>query len=161
MVNERNHLSDVGISHKVNIIGKGTVDLPMLQILQPDGSVHDDADMPDLSRDEALKIFRTMHYIRVLDERMVGAQRQGRISFYLACSGEEASTIGSAAALSENDMIMSQYREQGALAYRGYRTEQFMNQMFSNKLDPNKGRQMPIHYGDKAQIGRASCRERV
>ncbi|AEE23177.1 thiamine pyrophosphate-dependent dehydrogenase E1 component subunit alpha [Paraglaciecola chathamensis] len=150
MVNERNHLSDVGISHKVNIIGKGTVDLPMLQILQPDGSVHDDADMPDLSRDEALKIFRTMHYIRVLDERMVGAQRQGRISFYLACSGEEASTIGSAAALSENDMIMSQYREQGALAYRGYRTEQFMNQMFSNKLDPNKGRQMPIHYGDKA-----------
>lgn len=150
MVNERNHLSDVGVSHKVNIIGKGTVDLPMLQILQPDGSVHDDADMPDLSRDEALKIFRTMHYIRVLDERMVGAQRQGRISFYLACSGEEASIIGSAAALSENDMIMSQYREQGALAYRGYRTEQFMNQMFSNKLDPNKGRQMPIHYGDKA-----------
>jgi 2-oxoisovalerate dehydrogenase E1 component alpha subunit len=150
VVNERNHLSEVGICHKVNVIGKGTVDLPMLQILQPDGSVHDDADMPDLSRDKALKIFRTMHYIRVLDERMVGAQRQGRISFYLACSGEEASIIGSAAALSANDMIMSQYREQGALAYRGYRTEQFMNQMFSNKLDPNKGRQMPIHYGDKA-----------
>jgi 2-oxoisovalerate dehydrogenase E1 component alpha subunit len=47
-------------------------------------------------------------------------------------------------------MIMSQYREQGCLVYRGYTTEQFMNQMFSNQLDPNKGRQMPIHYGDKA-----------
>ncbi len=150
MVDERNHLSDVGISHKVNVIDKGTVDIPMLQILQPDGSVHSDADMPEIDKEAALKIFRTMHYIRVLDERMVGAQRQGRISFYLACSGEEASIIGSAAALSDNDMIMSQYREQGALAYRGYRTEQFMNQMFSNKLDPNKGRQMPIHYGDKA-----------
>ena len=147
---DRNHLFDVGISHTVNIIDKGTVDIPMLQILQPDGSAHSDADMPDMSQETAHKIFQTMHYIRVLDERMVGAQRQGRISFYLACSGEEASTVGSAAALSDNDMIMSQYREQGALAYRGYRTEQFMNQMFSNKLDPNKGRQMPIHYGDKA-----------
>ena len=81
MVNERNHLSDVGISHKVNIIGKGTVDLPMLQILQPDGSVHDDADMPDLSRDEALKIFRTMHYIRVLDERMLAHSAKGASAF--------------------------------------------------------------------------------
>ena len=47
-------------------------------------------------------------------------------------------------------MVMTQYREQGVLAYRGYRTEQFMNQLLSNALDPNKGRQMPIHYGDKA-----------
>jgi 2-oxoisovalerate dehydrogenase E1 component alpha subunit len=45
---------------------------------------------------------------------------------------------------------MSQYREQGSLVYRGYTADQFMNQMFSNNLDPNKGRQMPIHYGDKA-----------
>ena len=75
---------------------------------------------------------------------MIAAQRQGRISFYLACTGEEASTIGSAAALEPQDLIMSQYREQGALAYRGYTTEQFMNQMFSNEKEPNKGRQMPI-----------------
>lgn len=121
----------------------------MLQILSAEGELIEKAVEPDLGKEEALKIFNTMHYIRVLDERMVGAQRQGRISFYLASTGEEAASVASAAALSEDDMIMSQYREQGALAYRGYTTEQFMNQMFSNKDDPNKGRQMPIHYGDK------------
>jgi len=148
-VKDRNHLAEVKTTNKVEIITKGVVDIPMLQILAAEGELIEKAVEPDLSKEEALKIFNTMHYIRVLDERMVGAQRQGRISFYLASTGEEAASVASAAALSDDDMIMSQYREQGALAYRGYTTEQFMNQMFSNKDDPNKGRQMPIHYGDK------------
>ncbi|MFQ3219606.1 MAG: 2-oxoisovalerate dehydrogenase E1 component alpha subunit [Paraglaciecola sp.] len=147
---DRNHLSNIGLSHQVNIIDNGLADIPMLQMLQADGTVHQSAKLPDMDKITAHKIYQTMQYVRVLDERMVGAQRQGRISFYLACTGEEASTVASAAALAPQDMIMSQYREQGALAYRGYTTTQFMNQMFSNKLDPNKGRQMPIHYGDKA-----------
>ncbi len=146
---DRNHLAEVKTTNKVEIITKGVVDIPMLQILSAEGELIEKAVEPDLSKEEALKIFNTMHYIRVLDERMVGAQRQGRISFYLASTGEEAASVASAAALSDDDIIMSQYREQGALAYRGYTTEQFMNQMFSNKDDPNKGRQMPIHYGDK------------
>ena len=146
---DRNHLAEVKTTNKVEIITKGVVDIPMLQILSAEGELIEKAVEPGLSKEEALKIFNTMHYIRVLDERMVGAQRQGRISFYLASTGEEAASVASAAALSDDDMIMSQYREQGALAYRGYTTEQFMNQMFSNKDDPNKGRQMPIHYGDK------------
>jgi 2-oxoisovalerate dehydrogenase E1 component alpha subunit len=148
-VKDRNHLAEVKTTNKVEIITKGVVDIPMLQILSAEGELIEKAVEPDLSKEEALKIFNTMHYIRVLDERMVGAQRQGRISFYLASTGEEAASVASAAALSDDDMVMSQYREQGALAYRGYTTEQFMNQMFSNKDDPNKGRQMPIHYGDK------------
>ena len=103
-----------------------------------------------ITQQDSLKILETMQYIRVLDERMVAAQRQGRISFYLACTGEEASTVASAAALEPQDMIMSQYREQGALAYRGFSSKEFMDQMFSNQNEPNKGRQMPIHYGSKA-----------
>lgn len=149
IVKDRNHLANVKTTNKVDIITDGLIDIPMLQILNADGSMHNGATAPDLSKEEALKILDTMEYVRILDERMVSAQRQGRISFYLASTGEEAAAVASAAALSSNDMIMSQYREQGALAYRGYTTEQFMNQMFSNKADPNKGRQMPIHYGDK------------
>ncbi len=147
---DRNHLASVKTTHQVKIIENGLIDIPMLQILQPDGSLHVQADTPDIAKETATRMLDVMQYIRILDERMVGAQRQGRISFYLASTGEEAAAVASAAALSENDMIMSQYREQGALAWRGYRTEQFMNQLFSNEKDPNKGRQMPIHYGDKA-----------
>lgn len=147
---DRNHLANIGVTHQVNIIENGLLDIPMLQILQPDGLVHEDATVPAMDEQQATKIIQTMQYIRVLDERMVGAQRQGRISFYLACTGEEASTVGSAAALENQDMIMSQYREQGALAYRGFSTKEFMDQMFSNQNELNKGRQMPIHYGSKA-----------
>ena len=148
-MNDRNHLSKVSSTTSVNIIEDGIVDIPMLQLLNENGELLKGAVAPELSQEQATRILKTMEYIRLLDERMIAAQRQGRISFYLACTGEEAATTASAAALSEHDMIMSQYREQAALAYRGYTTEQFMNQMFSNRLDPNKGRQMPIHYGDK------------
>lgn len=147
---DRNHLAQVKTINRVNIIENGIIDIPMLQILDESGAVVSDAALPNISKDVALKIYDTMEYIRVLDDRMIAAQRQGRISFYLASTGEEAAAVASAAALSDDDLIMSQYREQGALAYRGYTTDQFMNQMFSNKADPNKGRQMPIHYGDKA-----------
>lgn len=61
--------------------------------------------------------------------------------------GEEAASVGGAAGLKDQDMIMAQYREQGALIYRGFSLENFMNQMFSNANDLGKGRQMPIHYG--------------
>jgi len=147
---DRNHLANIGLIHQVNIIENGLIDIPMLQVLQPDGTVHAKAKLPDITEQCSLKILHTMQYIRLLDERMVAAQRQGRISFYLACTGEEASTVGSAAALEPQDMIMSQYREQGALAYRGFTSKEFMDQMFSNQNELNKGRQMPIHYGSKA-----------
>lgn len=135
-------------THVVNVIENGIVDIPMLQLLDVQGNLLSQ-EVSLWDQDTALRIFKSMHYIRILDERMVSAQRQGRLSFYLACTGEEAAVIASAAALSDDDMVMTQYREQGVLAYRGYRTEQFMNQLLSNTLDPNKGRQMPIHYGDK------------
>ncbi|MGQ8363793.1 thiamine pyrophosphate-dependent dehydrogenase E1 component subunit alpha [Glaciecola sp. 1036] len=146
----RNHLSNVKISHNVSVIENGLLEIPMLQLLNEQGVEINPKKVKFFDRDTAQKILNSMHYTRLLDDRMIGAQRQGRISFYLASLGEEAATVASAAALEPQDMIMSQYREQGALVYRGYTTQQFMNQMFSNKDDPNKGRQMPIHYGDKA-----------
>ncbi|MEM0912646.1 MAG: thiamine pyrophosphate-dependent dehydrogenase E1 component subunit alpha [Pseudomonadota bacterium] len=147
---DRNHLSNISISNKVTVITNGLLEIPMLQLLTPEGKETNDNVDCGIDAALAMKILYSMHYTRLLDERMIAAQRQGRISFYLASRGEEAAVVASTAALSEKDMIMSQYREQGALVYRGYSTEQFMNQMFSNELDPNKGRQMPIHYGDKA-----------
>jgi 2-oxoisovalerate dehydrogenase E1 component alpha subunit len=80
---------------------------------------------------------------------MVASQRQGRLSFYMTALGEEATSVGGAAALQPQDMIMMQYREQGALMFRGFSLKNFMNQLFSNADDLGKGRQMPIHYGSK------------
>ena len=117
--------------------------------MDADGKLRKNAHEPAIDKATALKIYENMTYIRVLDERMVAAQRQGRLSFYLTCTGEEASVVGSIAGFKSHDMVMSQYREQAALRYRGFSSEQFMNQLLSNDLDLGKGRQMPIHYGSR------------
>lgn len=135
------------VVHQATFIDGHSVEIPMLKILQQDGSVYPNADLPDIDCALALKAYRALAFHRVLDERMVAAQRQGRISFYMAALGEEATTVGGAAALEPQDMIMAQYREQGALIYRGFSLENIMNQLFSNEHDLGKGRQMPIHYG--------------
>lgn len=136
--------------HRAAFTGGDALKIPTLRILKDDGSLYDGAEAPTLDQETALKMYDTMVFTRVLDERMLAAQRQGRISFYMQCLGEEGTTVGSAAALTEHDMIMAQYREQGALRYRGFSLEQFMNQLFSNELDLGKGRQMPVHYGSNA-----------
>ncbi|MBA2777498.1 thiamine pyrophosphate-dependent dehydrogenase E1 component subunit alpha [Billgrantia kenyensis] len=123
--------------------------IPTFRLLQQDGTLHEGAAAPDLDQQKALKIYQAMLITRVLDERMMAAQRQGRLSFYMQCTGEEAAVIGATAALDDADMIMAQYREQGALVYRGFSYDEFMNQLFGNELDYGKGRQMPIHYGSR------------
>lgn len=88
--------------------------------------------------------------LREMDDILHNAQRQGRISFYLTCTGEEAIHMGAASALDTQDHVFAQYREQGILMWRGFTLEQFANQCFTNDLDLGKGRQMPIHYGSRA-----------
>lgn len=69
----------------------------------------------------------------------------------MTCFGEEGSVVASAAALDDADAILSQYREQGSLMWRGWQIADFANQCASNEHDLGKGRQMPVHYGDRAR----------
>lgn len=75
--------------------------------------------------------------------------RQGRISFYMTNYGEEGIHVGSAAALSPDDLVFAQYREVGVLLYRGVTITELVNQCYGNDEDPGRGRQMPVHYGHK------------
>lgn len=43
--------------------------------------------------------------------------------------GEEATHIGSAAALSNDDLIFGQYREAGILVWRGFTLSNFVDQV--------------------------------
>jgi 2-oxoisovalerate dehydrogenase E1 component alpha subunit len=142
--------NDGPVVHQPTFIDGTSVEIPELRILHQDGTTYPNADLPDIDQTLATKIYRTLAFHRVLDERMVASQRQGRLSFYMTALGEEAASVGGAAALKPQDMIMMQYREQGALMFRDFSLKDFMNQMFSNGDDLGKGRQMPIHYGSKA-----------
>ena len=70
--------------------------------------------------------------------------------------GEEGIAVGSASALDPADVIFAQYRETGVFQQRGFTLDMYMNQLFSNRLDVGKGRNMPVHYGSsKLNIVRA------
>ena len=65
-------------------------------------------------------MLRDMVTVRIFDDRMYRAQRQGKTSFYMKCTGEEAIAVAAAAALDRDDMHFPTYRQQGLLVARGY-----------------------------------------
>lgn len=102
-----------------------------------------------INQDQCRKMYETMVRLQAFDEVMYNAQRQGRISFYIANIGEEAVAVGSASALEDDDIVCSQYREAGVIFWRGFSIQQAADQCFSNEKDLGKGKQMPVHYGSK------------
>jgi pyruvate dehydrogenase E1 component alpha subunit len=113
------------------------------------GGVVDPKTDPQMPDDLAVRLFKHMLLTRVLDERLVTLQRQGRIGFHIGSMGEEAAILGSAAALGESDWLFPCYREFGALLWRGMPLQQYIDNMYGNGNDPVKGRQMPDHYSGR------------
>jgi 2-oxoisovalerate dehydrogenase E1 component subunit alpha len=105
---------------------------------------------PRLDPDTLKRGLRLMMLTRAYDDRMYRAQRQGKTSFYIKCTGEEAVAIAQATALDRNDMCFPSYRQPGILLTRGYPMVDMICQIYSNVRDPLKGRQMPILYSSKA-----------
>lgn len=95
------------------------------------------------------KGLRDMMLTRAYDDRMVRMQRQGKISFYVKSTGEEAATVAPAHALDAEDMCFPAYRQQGFLIARGYPLFKMMCQCFNNAADPVKGRQLPVMYSSR------------
>lgn len=104
---------------------------------------------PRLDPDTLRRMLRDMVMVRIFDDRMYRAQRQGKTSFYMKCTGEEAVAIAAAHALDRDDMCFPTYRQQGLLIARDYPLGEMMCQVYSNKGDKLKGRQLPIMYSDR------------
>ncbi len=120
----------------------------MLQFLNPDGTFVRE-DLPEISDDDLLELFRQIVRIRVLEDRMVKLQRQGRIGFYIGTNGEEVTHVCAAYALRDTDLIFPAYREVGPALYRGFPLQTFVDQLFGNADDNSKGRQMPNHHSGR------------
>jgi pyruvate dehydrogenase E1 component alpha subunit len=90
-----------------------------VRVLDEDGRVVDGAEVPDLSDDALVEMYRQMRLARHFDQRAVSLQRQGRMGTYPPLSGQEAAQIGSAAAMGDDDWMFPSYREHGAAYVRG------------------------------------------
>jgi pyruvate dehydrogenase E1 component alpha subunit len=99
-----------------------------------------------LTKSDLLEMYTQMLRLRLLDQRMLTLQRQGRIGFYGTATGEEAAVIGSAYALQKEDWIFPALRQGGAALMRGYPLVNYISQCIGNSGDGTKGRQMPSHY---------------
>ena len=104
---------------------------------------------PRLDPEILRKGLRAMMLTRAYDDRMYRTQRQGKISFYMKSTGEEATSVAYALALEPEDMCFPSYRQQGLLIARGYPLIDMMCQCYSNARDPVKGRQLPIMYSSR------------
>lgn len=107
---------------------------------------------PKLSADQLRQGMRAMLKTRAFDARMLIAQRQKKMSFYMQCLGEEAIATAHAMALTDGDMCFPTYRQQGLLLAReDVSLVEMICQLYSNQNDPLKGRQLPVMYSSKKQ----------
>jgi pyruvate dehydrogenase E1 component alpha subunit len=100
-----------------------------------------------------------MKRLRVLDARMILIQRQGRIGFYGACTGQEATPIAAALAIEPDDWVFQALRESSMMLVRGFPLTKYIAQIYGNGLDILKGRQMPSHMSGREvnQVSWSSC----
>ena len=89
---------------------------PAMRVMDEEGEIVPGAKELDLEalcggKDEIVGWYRTMMKMNAMDQIFYDAQRQGRISFYMTNTGEEATHIGSASAFKARDMVYGQYRE--------------------------------------------------
>ncbi|MDI3309496.1 MAG: 3-methyl-2-oxobutanoate dehydrogenase (2-methylpropanoyl-transferring) subunit alpha [Acetobacteraceae bacterium] len=101
---------------------------------------------PGLDADALKDGLRAMMTTRAFDARMMMAQRQGKTSFYMQCTGEEAIACAFRTVLEPGDMNFPTYRQQGLLIAQGWPLVDLMCQIFSNEKDRLRGRQLPVLY---------------
>jgi len=121
----------------------------VLTIIEKDGKAAKGKD-PGLSADQLKTLYRTMVMTRIMDEKGLTLQRQGRIGFYLQSTGQEASHIGAAFAMKDSDWLFPAYRQPGIMLLRGADLDDVVCEWFGNDGDICKGRQMPVHYSLRA-----------
>jgi pyruvate dehydrogenase E1 component alpha subunit len=91
----------------------------MFQILNEEGEVVNEAAMPELSDEQLQELMKRMVYTRILDQRSISLNRQGRLGFYAPTAGQEASQLASQFALEKEDFILPGYRDVPQMIWHG------------------------------------------
>jgi pyruvate dehydrogenase E1 component alpha subunit len=133
-------------------------DVGLFTVLRDDGTAAPDVD-PKIPRERLLLAYRQMRRLRMLDARMILLQRQGRVGFYGACTGQEAVPIATGLVARPDDWVFPALREQSVMLMRGFPLREFVAQVFGNSGDILKGRQMPSHPSGRQvkQVSWSSC----
>jgi pyruvate dehydrogenase E1 component alpha subunit len=77
--------------------------------------------MPAFAEDprELVRLHRALVLTRTFDAKAVALQRTGRLGTYASSLGQEAVSVGTAAAMRPEDVLLPSFREHGAQLWRG------------------------------------------
>ena len=104
--------------------------------------------MTDLTREQKLDLYRYMRLNRVVEERLVNLYRQGKVVGGLYRSlGQEATSVGTAYALAEGDIVGPLIRNLGVVLVMGYSPRDVMTQYMARATSPSGGKDCNLHFG--------------
>ncbi len=132
--------------------------LGLFRVLRDDGTADPSAD-PFLPEAQLLGMFTEMLKIRMIDQRMLMRQRQGKIGFYGTITSQETTPFATAFATQKEDWIFPALRESSIMLARGFPLVTWLAQVYGNAGDVLKGRQMPSHMSGRSvnQVSWSSC----
>ncbi len=121
--------------------------VPVYRVLEEDGSVV--GEVPALSDERLLAIYRAMVTARAYDEQVFRLQRQGRVPLHVPATGEEAVGVGMVAALEKDDWLFTYYRTSAAWFMRGVDVGEVLDEQLGNKESLFRGVDFGASYGSK------------
>ncbi len=107
------------------------------------------AGKPRLGKKRLLELHYYMLLNRALDERITTLYRQGKlVGGAFVSRGQEATSVGSAYALQDGDVIGPMIRNAGAILVRGVTAREFLANYMGKKTGPTQGKDGNSHFGD-------------
>lgn len=132
---------------------------PMIQIMDKDGNIVRPDLMPELSDEAIVRMYKTMRFSRIIDEKTLQYQRQGRMLTYAPNLGQEATQVGSAAAIKQTDWVAPSFRELGVWLYKGAPLKNIFMYWFGNEIGmhmPEEVRILPVSIPIASQMQHAT-----
>jgi len=103
----------------------------------------------NLTKEDFLKFYRSLLKPRLIEEKMMVLLRQGRISKWFSGWGQEAISVGSAAAMHADEYICTMHRHLGVFTYRDIPLERLFAQFQGKATGFTNGRDRSFHFGSK------------
>jgi pyruvate dehydrogenase E1 component alpha subunit len=101
----------------------GSIDY--IQILDEFGTLDMSIFPKDVNDSKIIEMYKWMSFARALDAKSLSLQRQGRAVTYAPLLGQEATQIGSAMAMGDNDFFVPNFRQHGVFLVRGLPLDAF------------------------------------
>ena len=124
--------------------------------LHPDAAPGSGSDAPQdrlattsLGKEQQLELYRWLKLNRMVEDRLTNLYRQGKVVGGLYSSrGQEAISVGSAYALSPQDVVAPLIRNLGSMLVRGVAPREVFTQYMARGTSPTGGKDGNLHFGD-------------